>query len=59
MIPRPSVTKSNQIYENEIRTFEARQSLQNFLFLFIKFTALMCESNVFAINELKLFDWMY
>ena len=55
MISRPCVTKSNQMYQNEKRTFEAWRACIVVLFLLIKYTALKCQSNVFVINELKLF----
>ena len=54
MISRPCVTKSNQMYQTEKRTFKACRACILVLFL-LKYTALMCQSNVFVIDELKLF----
>ena len=54
MISRPCVTKSNEICQNEKRTVKACRACIIVLFLLIKYTALMCQSNVFVINELKL-----
>ena len=54
MISRPCVIKSNQVYQNEKRTFDACRACIIVLFL-LNYTALMCQSNVFVIKELKLF----
>ena len=43
------------MYQNEKRTFDACRACIIVLFLLIKYPALICQSNVFVINELKLF----
>ena len=43
------------MYQNEKRTFDACRSCIIVLFSLIKYTALMCQSYIFVIKELKLF----